>query len=182
MDIQDVLSKFRRGILTIAGDHYYTESGEFFDRPSDKKYIQFKQDIEELKLPEEVEFINDRIKYQKEILYYFIKSSWKRVNDEVKEGTTSKGVSTPDGIPKDQLIKNLQRELPEPVRKEICGRIPRDVLREIELRYASELKKPESTIGGSIRKRNSSSTRRRPSRKSSATKPRRRPRRRTSRK
>ena len=176
MDIQDVLSKFRREILTIAGDHYYTESGEFFDRPSDKKYIQFKQDIEELKLPEEVEFINDRIKYQKEILYYFIKNSWKLVNDKVKKGSTSKG------IPKDQLIETLRTKLPESDRRVFCGQIPHDVLREIELRYASELEKPESTIGGSIRKRNSSSTRRRPSRKSSATKPRRRPRRRTARK
>ena len=177
MTIQEVLSKFRNGILTDAGNHYYTESGEFFDSPSDKKYIQFKQDIEKLNLPAEVEFINDRIKYQKEILYYFIKNRWKLVNDNVIGGTTS------EGIPKDQLIINLETKLPESTREEICAQIPRDVLREIELRYASELKKPGSTIGGSIRKRNSSSTRRRPRRgKSSATKPRRRPRRRTARK
>lgn len=236
--LQESLSKNRQNILTIAGNKYYSEIGEFFDirksfsdidlknlgfdedtidsitikkidekekekrKSTDiykvenydefqfepykklKRYIQLKPRIVDLNLPHDVELINDRDEYQKAILYYFIKSRWKYVNDNVKLGVTPKGASTPNGIPIDELIKMLNKPLSETVRLEICAQIPPEVLREIELKYASDLEQSGSFNGGSTIKRKSSARRRRPSRKSSATKRRRsrRPHRRTSRK
>jgi hypothetical protein len=231
--LQESLSKIRENILTIAGNKYYSEIGEFFDTRKSfsdidlknlgfdedtidsitikkivekekekrestniytvedydesqfkpykmlKRYIELKKRIVDLNLPEDVKSITDRSEYQKAVLYYFIKSRWKYVNDELKKG------QSPQSIPIDKLIKMLIQPLSEDTRQTICGQIPRNVLEEIELRYASELKQSGSFNGGSTRKRKSSSThRRRPSRKSSSTKRRRsrRPHRRTSRK
>jgi hypothetical protein len=160
----NALYGFRIKILKTAGNEVYPESGK--------------------NLPKEFESIENREEYKNKVLYDFIKSEWKRINDVLKERIPER----PDGIPKELLIRELSKKLSENDRQNTCPNIPSDVISEIETKYISELRQPGVTIGGSIikRKYNSSSTstrRRRPRRgKSTSTKPRRRPHRRTSRK
>ena len=136
-----------------------------------KKYIQLKDRIGNLNLPEEVKSIEDRDEYQKAVLYHLIITRW----EQYINGKNERLVNS---------INELNTLLTYNDKYTYVSNIPWEVINEIENMCKTNLRfklKLELDLGGSTRKRKSSaSTRRRPSRKSSAIK--RRPHRRTSRK
>jgi hypothetical protein len=95
----------RRKILENAGNEVYPQSGEFFDSISSIRQIdlKLKKRIENLNLPTEFESIKNREEYKNKVLYHFIKSEWKRINDVLKERIPDR----PDGIPNELLISEL---------------------------------------------------------------------------
>ena len=144
-----------------------------------KKYIQLKDLIEKLNLPEEVKSIkdrddrDDRAEYQKAVLYHFIITRW----EQYINGSNERLVNS---------INALNIRLTPREKETYANNIQWKVINEIEDKCKTNLKFKfglNSELGGSIRKRKYNS-RRRPSRKSSAIKRRRprRPHRRTSRK